>query len=230
MACGCWPRFPRLTAAALVLACLGGAPAGAAVKRTTHGKTPPKVATTPGTKSASKTATKKPPKGCPAVKPVKEEPPVVVVPVAGAKVAVLAFSGDDPEPVRRQIMHVLRAKGMKTMTGLRPVDSPEQFREMSATLNLVAYIDGEVAVDGTTASATVFVRNGSSGMRTASATFAGDRRSVGAAIAKELWERIGPAMSDAVGDAAKPHKGVREPMRLNAGSPLTNQEAAEATD
>lgn len=214
MARGCWPRLLRLTAAALVLAGLGGQPAAAAGKRAAHGRTP----------------AKKPPKGCPGAKPVKEEPPVALVPVAGAKVAVLAFSGDDPEPVRRQVMQVLRGKRMKTMTGLRPVDSPEQFREMSAALNLVAYLDGEVAVDGTTASVTIFVRNGASGMHTASATFAGERRSLGAAIAKDLWERIGPAMSDAVADAAKPHKGVREPMRLNAGSPLTNQEAAEATD
>jgi hypothetical protein len=214
MACGRWPRFARLTAAALVFGCLGAQPAGAAVKRAARARAP----------------AKKPPKGCPALKPAKEEPPVAVVPVSGAKVAVLAFDGDDPEPVRRQIMHVLRAKGMKTMTGLRPVDSPEQFREMSATLNLVAYIDGEVAVDGATASATVFVRNGSNGMRTASATFAGERRSLGTVIAKELWDRIGAAMSDAVADAAKPHRGVREPMRVNAGSPLTNQEAAEATD
>ncbi len=213
MARGHWPRFPRLIAALPLLACLAGGPAaGAAAKRSPHGKP----------------SAKKPPKGCPAAKP--EPPAAAVVPVAGAKVAVLAFSGDDAEPVRRQIMHVLRGKGMKTMTGLRPVDSPEQFREMSAALNLVAYIDGEVAVDGPTASATIFLRNGSSGMRTASATFAGERRSLAAAIAKELWERIGPAMGDAVGDAAKPHKGVREPMRVNAGAPLTNQEAAEATD
>ncbi len=209
---GPWPRFARLIAAGPLLVCLAGGPAGASAKRPVHGKAP----------------AKKLPKGCPAVKP--EPPPAAVVPVAGAKVAVLAFSGDDAEPVRRQIMHVLRGKGMKTMTGLRPVDSPEQFREMSATLNLVAYVDGEVAVDGTTVSATVFLRNGSSGMRTASATFAGDRRSLGTAIAKDLWGRIGPAMGDAVADAAKPHKNLRAPMRLNAGSPLTNQEAAEATD
>jgi hypothetical protein len=213
MARGRWPRFVRLGAASVMAVCLAGPPAGATAKRPAHGKA----------------AAKKPPKGCPAA-PKKEEPPVAVVPVNGAKVAVLEFTGDDAEPVRRQIMHVLRTKGMKTMTGLRPVDSPEQFREMSVTLNLVAYIDGEVAIDGTAASATIFVRNGSSGMRTASATFAGERRALGTAIAKELWDRIGPAMGDAVADAAKPHKGIREPLRVNAGSPLTNQEAAEARD
>ncbi len=207
MARGHWARFFRLTrAAALSWALLGAADNLAAA----------------GTKHATPRV-KKPPKGCPAP---KVEPPVAAVPVAGAKVAVLAFSGDDAEAVRRQVMHALRAKGIKMLTSLRPVDSPEQFREMSATLNLVAYVDGEVAVDGTAASATVFVRDGATGMRTASATFSGERRALGAVIAKELWGRIGPAMSDAVVEAAKPHK-AREPMRINAGAPLTNAEAAE---
>ncbi|HVV17511.1 MAG TPA: hypothetical protein VHH90_09935 [Polyangia bacterium] len=206
MARGLWSRFLCLTRAASLSALLA-APAGAAVKHATP-------------------RPKKPPKGC-AVP--KVDPPVAPVAVTGAKVAVLAFTGDDAEAVRRQVMHALRAKGIKMMTSLRPVDSPEQFREMSATLNLVAYVDGEVAVDGTAASATVFVRNGSTGMRTASATFAGDRRALGASIAKELWDRIGGAMSDAVAEAAKPHK-AREPMRINAGAPLTNAEAAEPAE
>ena len=210
MACGHWLRFVPLTAASLVLA---AAPA--------HGSSKHAV------KAKSAHAAKKPPKGCPAP---KEEPPVALVPVAGAKVALLEFTGDDAESVRRQVIHVLRGKGMKAMTGLRPVDSPEQFREMSVTLKLVAYVDAEVTADGMSASATIFVRNGATGLRTASTTFSGERRLLSAAIAKELWDRVGPALRDAVADAAKPHPGVREPMRVNAGSPLTNQEAAEATD
>src|SRR5438477_4607166 len=150
MACGLWPRFIRLTAASLLFGWLAAAPAGATSKHATRTKTH---------------AAKKPPKGCPAP---KEEPPVAVVPVAGAKVALLEFTCDDAEAVRRQVVHVLRSKGMKAMTGLRPVDSPEQFREMSVTLKLVAYIDADVAVDGMSASATIFVRNGTTGLRTAS--------------------------------------------------------------
>ncbi len=206
MARGHWSRWFRLTRAA-VLSALLAAPAGAATKHPTP-------------------RSKKSPKGCPAS---RVEPAVAALPVAGAKVAILAFDGDDAEGVRRQVMHALRAKGIKMMTSLRPVDSPEQFREMSATLNLVAYVDGEVAVDGAAASATVFLRNGSTGMRTASATFTGDRRALGTTIAKELWDRIGAAMSDAVAEAAKPHK-AREPMRINAGSPLTKAETTEPAE
>ena len=38
----------------------------------------------------------------------------------------------------------LRAKGLKVITNLRPVDSAEQYREMALTLNLVAYVDGGI--------------------------------------------------------------------------------------
>jgi len=165
-------------------------------------------------------------KNCPAP---KEEPPIVV---AGSKVAVFSFTGDDAEPVRRQVMHLLKSKGMKVVTNLRPVDSAEQFREMSVTLNLVGYIDGEMTVEGNDASATVFVRNGTSGMRTASATVAADRHQLasGVGLGKDLWEKIGPALSQACTDASKPRKGGREPMRINAGTPLTDADTAEAAN
>jgi hypothetical protein len=173
------------------------------------------------------------PKAKPVVKacPVpKEEPPPIVV--AGGKVALLAFTGDDAEPVRRQVTHLLKSKGMKVLPNMRPVDSAEQYREMSATLNLVAYVDGEVTTEGNDASATIFVRNGATGMRTASATFAADRHQLttGPGLGKDLWDKIGPALSQAVADAAKPRKGGREPMRINAGTPLTAADTAEATE
>jgi hypothetical protein len=159
----------------------------------------------------------------------KEDPPIVV---AGSKVALLSFTGDDAEPVRRQVMHLLKSKGMKIVTNLRAVDSAEQYREMAVTLNLVAYVDGEVTVEGNDGSATVFVRNGASGMRTASATFAAERHQLttGPGLGKDLWDKIGPALGQACTDASKPRKGGREPMRINAGTPLTDADTAEATD
>ena len=141
---------------------------------------------------------------------------------------MFAFTGDDAEPIRRQVTHLLKTKGMKIMTSLRPVDSAEQYREMSVTLNLVAYIDGEVTIDGNDGSATIYVRNGATGMRTASATVAAERHQLAASLGKELWERLGPALGQACADAAKPRKGGREPMRINAGTPLTAADTADA--
>ena len=140
----------------------------------------------------------------------------------GAKVAVFPFSGDDVEPVRRQVLHLLKAKGLKANTSLRPFDSPEQYRETAVALGLVAYVDGEVTVDGAEASATIFVRSGATGLRIASATFAGERRQVPADLGKGLWDQVSAPLGRACADAAKPRKPDREPMRINAGTPIAD--------
>lgn len=198
----------------VVVIALGAAPLAGAASR--H----------PSSHAKPKSKPKPVAKGCPAPKE-QSEPPVVV---AGSKVAVFAFTGDDTEPVRRQVMRLLKSKGMKILPNLRSVDSAEQYREMSATLNLVAYVDGEVTIDGNDGSATIYVRNGATGMRTASATFAAERRQLPASMGKELWERLAPALGQACTDAAKPRKQGREPMRINAGTPLTDADTAEATE
>jgi hypothetical protein len=155
--------------------------------------------------------------------PTDDAPPLT----PGAKVAVFAFTGDDPEPVRRQVLHLLHGKGLRPVVSLRPVDSPEQFREMATTLGLVAYVDGEVESDGTQASATVFVRSGASGLRVAAATFAGDRRQLPAAVGKGLWDEVRVAFGRACADSAKPRKPTREPLRINAGAPIGGDDQAQ---
>ena len=201
---------PRLIATAALLFAVASAPRaeGAGKHGASHAKSKPKPIA----------------KACPAP---KEEAPVIV---AGGKVAMFTFTGDDGEPIRRQVMHLLKSKGMKLMTSLRPVDSAEQYREMSVTLNLVAYVDGEVTIDGNDGSATIYVRNGTTGMRTASATVAADRHQLAASLGKELWERLGPALGQACTDAAKPRKNGREPMRINAGTPLTAADTGDAAE
>jgi hypothetical protein len=198
-------RGLRWTAALLGLTVLSASPAGAASKRMGgHAKTKAKPA----------------PK---CVAAPKEEP----VSVAGAKVAMFTFSGDDAEPIRRQVQHLFRAKGIKVNSSLRPVDSAEQYREMAVTLNLIAYVDGEVDIDGAEGSATIFIRSGTTGLRIASATFSGDRHLLATSVGKDLWAEVGPALGRAFTDAAKPRKVEHEPMRINAGTPLTDSDETD---
>jgi len=102
-------------------------------------------------------------------KDAKEPPPL---PAPQGKLVVFPFAGEGGQRVQQQVMSVLRAKGMKLISNLRPVDSAEQYREMAMTLNLVGYVDGEYAGEGDQASATVYVRSGVTGMRAVSTTFA----------------------------------------------------------
>lgn len=151
---------------------------------------------------------------------VKEPSPTL--PPPQGKVAVFAFEGDGASAVQRQVIAALKAKGLKIHTGLRPVDSAEQYREMAVTLNLVAYIDGEASADGDQGSATVFVRSGFTGLRVASTTFAGERRSLAAEVGRGIWERLVGDLTQVCADASKPRKAERPPLRIEAGTPLGN--------
>jgi len=127
--------------------------------------------------------------------------------------------------LQQQVVNALRAKGLKVVTNLRPVDSAEQYREMATTLNLVGYVDGEYVGEGDQASATVYVRSGFTGLRAASTTFAGERRTLATDVGKGLWDRISPDLSKLCADASKPRKIERAPLRIEAGTPLENRPA-----
>lgn len=179
--------------------------------KTTASKSPPKNKASAKAKDACKDKDKD--------KDADEAP----APTPGAKLAVFPFAGDDGDAVRQKVLHLLRAKGMKPNTTLRAMfDTPEQYRETAGALGLVGFVDGEVSVDAGEASATIFLRSGASGLRTWSATFSGDRRQMASDLAKTLWDQWSPALGRACADAAKPRPGAREPMRINAGTPLAD--------
>jgi hypothetical protein len=157
----------------------------------------------------------------------KEKEKEPALPAPQGKVVVFTFAGEGGHRVQQQVVSSLRAKGMKVITNLRPVDSAEQYREMAVTLNLVAYVDGEYIGEGDQASATVYVRSGVTGLRAASTTFAGERRTLVADVGKGLWDRISPDLSRMCADAAKPRKAERAPLRIEAGTPLENRPAGD---
>jgi hypothetical protein len=141
-------------------------------------------------------------------------------PTVSGKVAVFGFTGDGASRVQHAVVSTLRTRGLQVTTGLRPVDSAEQYREMAATLRLAAYIDGAVGGDGS--QATVNVRSGITGRRIASVRFSGDRGGLPADVGNGLWPRTGNQLARLCAEAAKPRKGPRRAMRINAGTPLEN--------
>ena len=176
----------------------------------------------PQTKAKPAAASRKPA----AQRPQHKDPALSrpALPRPEGKVVVFPFEGDTRAAgaVQRQVIATLKAKGLKVTTGLRPVDSPEQYREMSMTLGFVAFVDGDVSVDVDQGSATVFVRSGVTGLRVASTTFAGERRALVGDVGKGLWERVVDPLAQVCVDAAKPRKAERPPMRIEAGTPIEN--------
>jgi len=141
-------------------------------------------------------------------------------PAVSGKIAVFGFTGDGAARVQQVVVSTLRTRGLQVTTGLRPVDSAEQYREMAATLRLAAYIDGTVGADGSRGQATVNVRSGMTGRRIASLRFSGERSALASDVGNGLWPRTGPQLTRLCAEAAKPRKSGRGPMRINAGTPV----------
>jgi len=141
-------------------------------------------------------------------------------PAVSGKVAVFGFTGDGASRVQQVVVSTLRTRGLQVTTGLRPVDSAEQYREMAATLRLAAYIEGTVGADGSRGQATVHVRSGMTGRRIASLRFSGERSALASDVGNGLWPRTGPQLTRLCAEAAKPRKAGRGPMRINAGTPV----------
>jgi hypothetical protein len=146
------------------------------------------------------------------------------------KVAVFGFTGEDAERVQEVVVSTLRTRGLEVTTTLRPVDSAEQYREMAATLRLAAYIDGSVGGAGARGQATVRVRSGVTGRRIASVRFSGERSALAADVGSGLWPRTGSKLVHLCGEAAKPNKGPRHALRIEAGTPIETTTADPDAD
>ncbi len=150
-------------------------------------------------------------------------------PGVSGKVAVFGFTGEGAARVQQSVVSTLRTRGFQVTTTLRPVDSAEQFREMAATLQLAAYIEGSVGGAGSRGQATVHVRSGVTGRRIASVHFSGDRGALADDVGSGLWPRTGGQLTRLCAAAAKPRKGGRRALRIDAGTqiePATDPDSA----
>jgi hypothetical protein len=136
------------------------------------------------------------------------------------KVAVFGFTGDGAARVQQVVVSTLRTRGLQVTTSLRPVDSAEQFREMAATLRLAAYIEGAVGGEGSRGQATVHLRSGVTGRRIASVRFSAERSALAGDVGSGLWPRTGSQLTRLCAEAAKPRKGGRVALRIDAGTPI----------
>ena len=137
------------------------------------------------------------------------------------KVAVFVFKDDDVyEPVRAAVVRTLRKRGLNVTATLRPVDNPKQYREMSYTLNLAVFVDGEVSGGGAGQTVVIRLRSGVTGQYFATAKFSGATPEIVGNIGRTLWTRVGSATIRACSSASKPRRREVEPMYIEAGTPL----------
>lgn len=146
--------------------------------------------------------------------------PANVVPNQQGKVVVFGFRNDAGEALSIQVGQLLEARGLQVVTGLRPVDSAEQYRDVATHLGLVAFVDGDVRGSDAKTQVTVRVRSGFTGRPVSKAIFVESRPNLARTLSETLWKKVGAVMARACVDAGKPRKPSRTALVINAGTPI----------
>ncbi|HXU06681.1 MAG TPA: hypothetical protein VN903_37250 [Polyangia bacterium] len=146
-----------------------------------------------------------------------------VTPNQDGKVALFPVRYDEDNGFSAQIERLLRAHGLNVATDVRRVDTSEQFRELSTALGFAAYVDGELNDGPSRSKLTIVVRNGYTGKKVAVAAFRETKLHIRAEVEDNLWTKIGPAIARACTDASKPRKRDRDPLMIEAGTPLADR-------
>jgi hypothetical protein len=138
----------------------------------------------------------------------------------GGKVAIFPLKWDDDRTIYVQIERILRSKGLEVVDGVRPVDTAEQYRELASAMGLAAFVGGDYWEKDDKARVTINVRSGYTGQKVAVGTFKETPLHMHAEVEDKLWKKVGPAMSRACVDANRPRKKGRNPLMIEAGTPL----------
>jgi hypothetical protein len=216
-------RFSRIGLVALTFACFLAA--GDAFAKTTARAAQERTSSTK--KAVSKGKKKSAPKA--KASPANRPSPAALAEASkiDGKVALFPFGGNDGESIQGPVTEVLSDKGLTVMTDLRPVDMAEQFRDLAATLQLAAFVDGKVNTLGDKSKATISIRSGYSGRRVASFVVAATPDELPGQVTEKLWTRLGPTLRRACADAKRPRRRAHAPMQINAGTPLDNHPASQ---
>jgi hypothetical protein len=156
-------------------------------------------------------------------------PALADTPNQHGKVVLFPFQSDDAD-ISNQVERLLRAHGLEIMTGVRPVDSAEQFRDMATQLMLVGYVDGSVRGTGAKAKVTIRLRSGYSGRIVAQPTFGDAHGNLRRELGDKLWKRLGPAVTRICKEASKPRKRSRTMLTIDAGTPIETIPREPAVD
>ena len=153
-----------------------------------------------------------------------------IVPNQEGKIVVFPFRDDEDNSFSAQVERLLKGHGLDIVTGVRRVDTAENYREIANTMGIVAFVDGNIKERGGIAKVTVEVRSGYSGRKLTATTFRETKLHLRAEIEDKLWTKVGAAIAKACADVDKPRLRNRGPLMIEAGSPLAAKDTAPAQD
>jgi hypothetical protein len=136
------------------------------------------------------------------------------------KVAIFPLKWDDDRTIYVQLERILRAKGLEVVNGVRPVDTAEQYRELATAMGLAAFVGGDYWEKEDRARVTIQIRSGYTGRKVAEGTFKETPLHMHNEVEEKLWGKVGSALVRACVDANRPRKKGRNPLMIEAGTPL----------
>lgn len=139
-----------------------------------------------------------------------------VVAAAASRVAVQPFGGADTEPYRRQVAKIVARHGFKVLTSLPAVSGTSQYPGLARDKRVSAFVVADVDDRGARIVLSFVVWQGIDGSVIGRWEVSGTKKTIGARIGRELWKRLGPAISRSMAppsDVLSP----APPMRINAG-------------
>ena len=146
-----------------------------------------------------------------------------MVPDQHGKVVLFAFRDDEGEAISRRVTQLLRAHGFMVITGVRRVDTAEQYRDMATHLGLVAYVDGDVRGPDSNTRVSVRIRSGYTGRALSQSAFVDARPEIPRTPGQHRWPKAGRTFAPP-GTARAHVEGPRRKRPLE----LTPERRAEA--
>jgi hypothetical protein len=136
--------------------------------------------------------------------------------LAAPRVAVQPFAGTDTEPYRRQVARIVARHGFKVITSLPAVTGTSQYPGLAKDKRLSALVVADVDDRGGRVVLSFLVWQGLDGSVIGRWEVSGAKKTIGARLGREFWQRLGPAIRRAMAppsDVLSP----APPMRINAG-------------
>jgi hypothetical protein len=150
---------------------------------------------------------------------------VAVLPsaLAGSRVAIQPFSGEDTNALRRQVARIVAKRGHFPVLSLPAVEGTSQYPGLAKSKRIAAFVVADVTTRGQSVLITFLIWQGRDGSVIGRWDLRAPKKQLGKRLAKDFWKQLGAPIASAKGHPSDVLP--RAPtMRINAGTPVSDSE------
>jgi len=142
---------------------------------------------------------------------------------AGSRVAIQPFSGQDTEPLRKNVARIVAKHGYTPVLSLPAVEGTSQYPGIARAKHLSAFVVADVTTRGQSVLITFLVWQGIDGSVIGRWDLSAPKKKLGNRLAKDFWKHLGTPITTAKGHPSN-HLPPAPTMRINAGTPISDNE------